>query len=287
MASSKVIRKRILSVRNTQQVTKAMKMVSAAKLRRAQSAAEAARDYADKLTELLRGLSSSESARSHPFMRAGADSPAHLVLITADKGLCGAYNANLIRIAVNFLAGAEGSGARLTTIGRRGRDYFGKRARAAVVKEHVQTPASVALAREIGSDVAGRFTNGEAGAVYILYTRFRSAISQIATLDRLLPLADSESGVEDRPVGREYVYEPDPETILATLLPRYVETRIYHAMLESAASEYGARMTAMDSATRNASEMIDRLTLDMNRARQAGITTELMEIVGGAEALKG
>jgi len=286
VANLKNIRKRIVSVRNTQQVTKAMKMVSAAKLRRAQAAAEAARDYAEKLTELLRGLSTNEAARMHPFMRAGADAPAHVVLVTGDKGLCGAYNANLIRLVVNFLTTSEGADARLTTVGRRGRDYFGKRAPAAVVAEYVQTPPSIGLAREVGRTVASRFLAREAGAIYIVYTRFRSAISQVATLDRLLPVYEEDS--ESQPVGsRDYVYEPDPQTILATLLPRYIETRVYHAMLEAAASEHGARMTAMDNATRNASEMIDRLTLDMNRARQAGITTELMEIVGGAEALKG
>lgn len=286
MASLKSIRKRIVSVRNTQQVTKAMKMVSAAKLRRAQIAAEAAREYSDKLTELLRGLAGSPAERAHPFMRPGADAPPHVVLITADKGLCGAYNASLIRLASNFFASREGRDARITVIGRRGRDHFGKRGRGAVVAAHVQTPASVGLARAVGTDVAQRFLSGEAGSVYLVYTRFRSAISQLATVDKLLPI-EASAETSDAAALREYIYEPDAQSILATLLPRYVETRTYHAMLEAAASEHGARMTAMDNATRNASEMIDRLTLDMNRARQAGITTELMEIVGGAEALNG
>ena len=286
MASLKSIRTRIISVRNTQKVTKAMKMVSAAKLRRAQMAAEAARDYAEKLTGVLRALASGGVAVAHPFMRPGSDAPAHVILITADKGLCGAYNGNLIRLASEFLASNEGRDGRLTTIGRRGRDHFGKRTQAVVTSEYVQVSPTVSLAREIGRDAASRFVAGEAGAVYVIYTQFRSAISQSATVDRLLPLMgddDSSDGAE----VQEYVYEPDPETILASLLPRYIETRIYHAMLEAAASEHGARMTAMDNATRNASEMIDRLTLAMNRARQAGITTELMEIVGGAEALNG
>jgi F-type H+-transporting ATPase subunit gamma len=285
VASLKTIRKRIGSVRNTQQVTKAMKMVSAAKLRRAQMAAEAARAYSDKLTELLRGLSASETAKAHPLMRSGVQAPAHLVLITADKGLCGAYNASLIRLAANFLAGERGASASLTTVGRRGRDHFGKRGRANVAAEHVQVAITKDLARAIARDVSRRFLDGEAGEVYLVDTRFKSAISQTATIDRLLPLASPEESADAAP--REYVYEPSAQAILASLLPRYVETRIYHALLESSASEHGARMTAMDNATRNAREMIDRLTLEMNRARQAGITKELMEIVGGAEALKG
>jgi F-type H+-transporting ATPase subunit gamma len=256
VASLKIIRKRIGSVRNTQQVTKAMKMVSAAKLRRAQLAAEAARAYSDKLTELLRNLSSSEVAKAHPLMRPGIQAPAHLILVTADKGLCGAYNANLIRLVANFLAGDRGAGATLTTVGRRGRDYFGKRGRAKVAAEHVQVAITKDLARAIARDVSQRFLNGEAGEVYLVYTRFRSAISQAATLDRLLPLVSEEESVDAAP--REYVYEPSAPEILASLLPRYVETRIYHALLESAASEHGARMTAMDNATRNAREMIDR-----------------------------
>ena len=261
-------------------------MVSAAKLRRAQMAAEAARDYAEKLTGVLRGLAAGEAALAHPFMRPGSDAPAHLILITADKGLCGAYNANLIRLASNFHDSEEGRDARFTIIGRRGRDHFSKRTRAVVANEYVQILPTLGLAREIGRDVAARFVAGEAGSVYVIYTQFRSGISQFATVDRLLPLrGDDEAG--EGADGRDYVYEPDPETILASLLPRYIETRIYHAMLEASASEHGARMTAMDNATRNASEMIDRLTLQMNRTRQAGITTELMEIVGGAEALNG
>ena len=290
MASLKVIRKRIVSVRNTQQVTKAMKMVSAAKLRRAQAAAESARSYSDKLTELLRGLASAEEGEApHPFLRPGSDAPAQLIVITGDKGLCGAYNASIIRMATAFLAEERGRGATLTVIGRRAREFFAKRAPDSIVAEHVGVTPDLALARAIGRHAAERFVAGEAGEVYVVYTRFRSAISQIPTLDRLLPLRD-EAATEATPqqgIGRDYVYEPDPRSILDSLLPRYIETRIYHAMLESAASEHGARMTAMDSATRNASEMIGRLTLAMNRARQAGITTELMEIVGGAEALKG
>ena len=217
MASLKVIRKRISSVRNTQQVTKAMKMVSAAKLRRAQAAAEAARAYSVKLTELLRGLATSDSARLHPFMQPGVAAPPHLVLITADKGLCGAYNANLIRMAASFLAGEQGRGARMTVIGRRGRDYFGKRDRGDVAAQHVNVPRTVDLARTVARDVSERFLGGEAGEVLLLYTRFRSAISQVATLERLLPLGGDE-GEAQQVSPREYVYEPSAEAILESLL---------------------------------------------------------------------
>jgi F-type H+-transporting ATPase subunit gamma len=284
VASLKAIRKRIVSVRNTQQVTKAMKMVSAAKLRRAQTAAEAAREYSNKLTDLLQGLAAGEAARAHPFMRSHGTGAPLLILITADKGLCGAYNANVLRMASSFVA-AHAPDTALATVGRRGRDFFRRRG-GTIVLEHVQVPPSIDLAREIARAAGERFLRGEASEVHVVYTRFRSAISQVATLSKLLPLTQEEPIQASEPV-REYLYEPDAESILGSLLPRYVETRIYAAMLESAASEHGARMTAMDNATRNASEMIERLTLAMNRARQAGITTELMEIVSGAEALKG
>ena len=285
MASLKVIRKRIASVRSTQQVTKAMKMVSAAKLRRAQQRAESARAYAGKLAELLAGLSGVASREAHPLLRPATNAPAHLVLVTADRGLCGAYNANLIRLTERFVAQDANRGASLTICGRRGRDYFRRRG-ATILNEHVGLGGGfdMTLARAVAADVSSRFVSGECGSVHLAFTRFRSAISQQAIIERLLPItaADASSVVR-----QDYVYEPDPASILASLLPRYVETVVYHAMLEATASEHGARMTAMDSASSNAADMIGRLTLEMNRARQAGITKELMEIVGGAEALKG
>jgi len=259
VASLKVIRKRIASVRSTQQVTKAMKMVSAAKLRRAQQRAESARAYAGKLAELLAGLSGVASREAHPLLRPATNAPAHLVLVTADRGLCGAYNANLIRLTERFVAQDANRGASLTICGRRGRDYFRRRG-ATILNEHVGLGGGfdMTLARAVAADVSSRFVSGECGSVHLAFT-----------------------------VRQDYVYEPDPASILASLLPRYVETVVYHAMLEATASEHGARMTAMDSASSNAADMIGRLTLEMNRARQAGITKELMEIVGGAEALKG
>ena len=285
MASLKEIRRRISSVKNTQQVTKAMKMVAAAKLRRAQAAAENGRDYADKLTTILRSLAGAPGAGEQPFLRPGADAPAHAVVVTSDRGLCGGYNASLIKIAEQWLVSADGKDAGLTAVGRRGRDHF-RRHGGRLEAEHVEVGAGadIQLARDISADVSRRFLAGEAGRVFIVYTRFRSAISQEPVVAQLLPL-DAQPVESEESAGPDYVFEPDPATILGSLLPRYVETKVYHAMLESVASEHGARMTAMDNATRNASEMIDKLTLEMNRARQASITTELMEIVGGAEAL--
>jgi F-type H+-transporting ATPase subunit gamma len=289
VANLKDIRKRVSSVRSTQQVTKAMKMVAAAKLRRAQEAAENARAYSDKLTELLRSLAASAGEDAHPMLRAGSKSPLHAIVVSADRGLCGGYNTNLLRKTEEFLDSTEGAGATATVFGRRGFDHLKKRDGLTLVSEHVNTPVDVTVARALAAEATGRFLAGESGGVRIVYTRFRSAISTEPVVERLLPVAAEDAGMAEDGVDAtsDYVYEPNAYQILATLLPRYVETCVYHAMLESSASEHGSRMTAMDSATNNASDMIDRLTLEMNRARQASITTELMEIVGGAEALKG
>jgi F-type H+-transporting ATPase subunit gamma len=265
-----------------------MKMVAAAKLRRAQEAAENSRAYAEKLTALLKNLAATPGAGSHRLLQPGADAPPHVILISADKGLCGGYNANLIRLTERFFGSDEGRGASLTVCGRRGRDHFHKSS-VKLVGEHVNLAVGMDLdlARTLAAEATQRFLEGESGAVHLIYTRFRSAISQQPVVEKLLPISAAESGQGLSDSGLDYLYEPDAASILNNLLPRYVETRIYSGMLEASASEHGARMTAMDSATNNASDMIDRLTLDMNRARQAGITTELMEIVGGAEALKG
>jgi F-type H+-transporting ATPase subunit gamma len=286
VASLKVIRKRISSVRSTQQVTKAMKMVAAAKLRRAQERAEHARAYSDRLADVLRRLAGVAGGSGHPFLAPAGNGPPHLIVVTGDRGLCGAYNANVVRLAEQFLSSREGEGATVTACGRRGRDHLRSRGRN-LVAEHVnlQGDMGVGLAREIAADAARRFVAGEAGKVFVVYTKFRSAISHQPTIQQLLPITQGEEGGDV--AETDYLYEPDAASILRSILPRYLDTLVFHAMLEATASEHGARMTAMDSASRNASDMIDRLTLAMNRARQASITTELMEIVGGAEALKG
>jgi len=263
-----------------------MKMVAAAKLKRAQERAEHARAYSDRLAVVLRRLAGVAGASGHPFLATGGEGPPHLIVVTGDRGLCGAYNHNAVRVADEFLASSEGEGATITACGRRGRDHFRSQAQR-IVLEHVnlQGEMGVELAREIAADAARRFVRGEAGKVFIVYTKFRSAISHQPTIQQLLPIARDDEGSDA--LDTEYLYEPDATSILNSLLPRYLDTLVFHAMLEATASEHGARMTAMDSASRNASDMIERLTLAMNRARQASITTELMEIVGGAEALKG
>jgi F-type H+-transporting ATPase subunit gamma len=286
MATLKAIRKRISSIRNTQQITKAMKMVSAAKLRRAQEAAVQARPYADKMTDLLKNLSSRVPREAHPLLKVREENKVDLVLFTSDRGLCGGYNANLIRAAESFMR-REGGGKEinLVLVGRKGADHF-RRRRAQIADRHINVLATPAeeLASEIAEKVIGRFIKGETDAVYILYSHFRSALSQLPTLEKLLPVALSET--ENPEQLTEYLYEPGVELLLASLLPRVAEVAIFRALLEATASEHGARMTAMDSATSNASKMMGSLTLQMNRARQASITRELMEIVGTAEALK-
>ena len=286
MASLKIIRKRITSVKSTQKITKAMKMVSAAKLRRAQDAATAARPYADKLTALLRNVAARVEATAHPLLQARPEERViHVLLVTADRGLCGGYNANLIRKAEALLQERGRDRVRLTIVGRRGFDYFRRRG-VNIVDKHVNLfgGPSADLARQIGARLATEFADEASDAVFVIYAHFRSALVQVPTVQQLLPIAAETT--EQAPPA-DYLYEPDANALLDRLLRQYVSVQIHRAFLEAAASEHGARMTAMDSATSNASEMIDRLTLDMNRARQAAITKELMEIIGGAEALKG
>jgi F-type H+-transporting ATPase subunit gamma len=287
MATLKAIRKRISSVRNTQQITKAMKMVSAAKLRRAQEAAVAARPYAEKMTELLKNVAARVSSEAHPLLKVREERKIHLVLFTSDRGLCGGYNANLVRAAESFIRKNSDKAIELTLVGRKGADYF-RRRRANIADRYINILAIPAdeLAAEIAQKIIARFLNGETDAVYILYSRFRSALSQVPTLEKLLPVALTQNSETEAQQFTEYLYEPGVEQLLASLLPRITEVAAQRALLESTASEHGARMTAMDSATSNAAKMIGSLTLQMNRARQASITRELMEIVGTAEALK-
>jgi F-type H+-transporting ATPase subunit gamma len=285
MPNLKALRKRVATVRSTQQITKAMKMVAAAKLRRSQEAVERARPYADRIEQLLAALATSEDAAQHPLITQRPEQKVHLVLITGDRGLCGAYNANLVRLAETFLA--QHGSTSLTIIGRRGGDYF--RRRHVAVEERLPGPVGSSIGEVAGALAAAltaRVLEGRADAVYLVYSAFRSVLSQVPTTTRLVPVALPPSGGGTE-VRRDYLYEPSAAAVLANVVPRYVRAQVTRAFLEAAASEHGARMTAMDSATRNASELIERLTLDMNRARQATITKELMEIVGGAEALKG
>lgn len=286
MATLKAIRKRVASVQNIQQITKAMKMVSAARLRRAQEAALAARPYAEKLEAILQNLAAQSGEGSHPFLTPRPETATTLVLITSDRGLCGGFNSSLVRAAEAFLKDYADRNVRLVLIGRRGYDHF-KRRDVPIDEEHVNLfgRLSADLAHDIGRRAGDRFRAGETDSLYVLYARFRSALVQVPTIDRILPIAPAEPQAETTAPTLEYLYEPTPAELVADLLERYVDMLLYRAMLESVASEHGARMTAMDNATNNAVEMIDRLTLDMNRARQAGITRELLEIVATSESL--
>ena len=286
MATLKIIRKRITSIRNTQQITKAMKMVSAAKLRRAQEAALMARPYADKMNEILINLSARVSRSAHPLLAIREEKRIQLVLVTSDRGLCGGYNANLVRAAEAFIR-QHGAGKEilLVLVGRKGADYY-RRRRGETGERYLNFLSSPAeeLAAVIAEKLITRFVDGETDAVYLIYSHFRSALSQVPTVEKILPVALSETQEPEQLT--EYLYEPGAEELLSSLLPKITEIKIQRALLEAAASEHGARMTAMDSATTNASKMMGSLTLQMNRARQASITRELMEIVGTAEALK-
>lgn len=281
MASARDLRRRIKSIKSTQQITKAMKMVAAAKLRKAQERVIAARPFAGKIKEVLARLTSSNSGVSHPLLEVREPKNICYVLVTADRGLCGGYNANIIRMNAGLLYNVPGS---LVTIGRKGRDFF--RRRGYDIKSEfvgLGEDLSFGVAREIGQTLVDYYVKGIFDEVYLLFTEFKSALTQKPTTMKLLPVeppADTGKGTQI-----DYIYEPDAEGLLAELLPKYIETAIYRAILESKASEQGARMTAMGSATDNASEIIDKLTLSLNRARQAAITKEISEIVGGANAL--
>ena len=286
MATLKEIRKRVSSVQNIQQITKAMKMVSAARLRRAQEAALAARPYAEKLEAVLQNLAAQGEELAHPFLAERAENNTTLIVMTSDRGLCGGFNSSLIREAEAFMRQRAEQKVSLILVGRRAYDHF-KRRDVTIAEEHINLYGrlSADLAHDIGRRVGEQFLSGETDSFYVLYAKFRSALVQVPTLDKILPIA-STPHTEDR-AALDYLYEPAPQTLLANLLERYIDMLIYRAMLESVASEHGARMTAMDNATNNAVDMIDRLTLDMNRARQAGITRELLEIVATGESLKG
>ncbi|MDT7689899.1 MAG: F-type H+-transporting ATPase subunit gamma [Acidobacteriota bacterium] len=294
MANLLDIRRRIKSVKNTQQITKAMKMVSAAKLKRAQERAVSARPFAVKMAEVLTELAShaGEDFR-HPLMDVRGDERYLLVLVTADKGLAGAFNANLIKAAQAFIREHEGRTIEILAVGRKGRDFFRRRG-IEIVGEYVTLTGKGRIdhaeALEVARDVMRRFTEDKGiDKVFVIFNEFRSVMTQRVVVEQILPVsrAAAEGGEETASEAQSlvgYVYEQPPAEIFSQLLPRLVETQIYRALLESVASEQGARMTAMDSASKNAGELIQSLTLNMNRIRQASITREIIEIVSGAAA---
>lgn len=288
MPSLRDIKRRIRSVNSTKQITKAMEMVSAAKLRKAQSRAEKARPYAEKLELILANLSRAALQPGggvlHPYFDARPVKKTTYVLVTADRGLCGSFNANLIRRTTIELRNHEPGTVELVCIGKRGFDWFRKRS-TPVVAHHLDFGGNMDLTRvrQITTDLTGRFVSGETDAIHLIYAKFISTARSEVTVMPFLPIepkADSDAKVAD------YIFEPDPVAIFSDLMPRYASTVIQTALSESFASEHSARMLAMGSATKSAGEMIDALTLQFNKARQGAITKELLDIVGGAEAIK-
>jgi F-type H+-transporting ATPase subunit gamma len=277
------IRRRIRSVKNTQQITKAMKMVSAAKLRRAQEAMFAARPYARKMMEVLNSLASRAQPELHPLLQEHGDKRVLLLVVTSDKGLCGGFNANIVRAAVRFLDERSDKELQVETIGRKGRDFF-KRRRWKIRNEHVGIFQNLkfAAAKAIAQDLIGAYTAHELDQIYLLYNEFKSVIQQRIVVERLLPIEKLQ--LQPTEPALDYIYEPEPAEIFGQMLPRHVEIQVFRALLESAAAEHGARMSAMDAASNNASDMIDRLTLYMNKVRQAAITKEIIEVVSGASS---
>ena len=291
MPSLKDLKNRIGSVKSTRKITKAMQMVAAAKLRRAQEAAEAARPYAERMTAVMSGLAASVGGSdSAPRLLAGtgSDKTHLLVVMTAERGLCGGFNSTIVRLArarIQELI-AKGKTVKILTVGKKGREQL-KRDYADLFVAHVDLSEVKRVgyenAQSIARDLLRRYDAGEFDVATIFFNRFQSVISQIPTAQQVIPASFEADGADA--ASTLYDYEPSEEGILADLLPRGVATQIFTALLENGASEQGARMTAMDNATRNAGEMIDRLTIEYNRSRQAAITKELIEIISGAEAL--
>ena len=287
-AGIREFKRRIRSVKNTQQITKAMKMVSAAKLRRAQEAAEASRPYNETLRDTLARLAAVTFDVQHPLLAKREDvKKVGYEVITADRGLCGAYNTNIIRAANASIEADERKVEHgIIAVGRKARDFYRKRSGLDAEFVNLGDNISYADAREIGQYVINAYENEELDEVHLVYAKFVNVLRQVPTVTQLLPIVPPEKDEEEKEIVIDYLYEPSADEILLALLPRYIGSQIFNALLESKASEHGARMTAMGNATDNAAEIIDTLTLAMNKARQAAITDEILDIVGGAEALK-
>jgi F-type H+-transporting ATPase subunit gamma len=296
MPTLKAIRRRITSVKSTQQITRAMKLVAASRLRRAQEALENSLPYSEALTRVADSVLGAQRAGLAPAE--GSANAAFVVVISSDRGLCGGYNANLLKFAERKGAEVRGSGLepQFYVVGRKGFEHF-KRSNAPMIGNSINNPrlATVALARDLAHRMLNAYQTGKAREVGIVYSHFRSAISQVPVYERLLPISgtqgsegqDAGSDAKEGHGSTEYLVEPSRAELIPLVIRTYIEAAVFHALVEAEASFFGAQMTSMDNATNNATEMIESLTLEMNRARQAMITRELMDIVGGAEALKG
>lgn len=283
MATLKQIRQRIRAAKNIQQITKAMKLVAAARLKKATDRVLEARPYADKLKDIMTSMSSSGSLPAHPLLTKREVNNVLVLVLTSDRGLAGAFNTSIIRKATDFFKTLDGKPLHLLTYGKKANQFFGKRGYTIV--DNYSAPSAGALLSDAVSmtrKAREMFESGEVDAVYVVYSKFMSAIRQIPQVVQLLPIEAPET---EGAVGGEVEFEPSAEVVLNTLLPRYFQTLVWQAMLESTASEFGARMSAMTAATDNAGKMIHSLTLKANRERQAAITKEILEVVGGAEAL--
>ena len=287
-AGVREFKRRIRSVKSTQQITKAMKMVSAAKLRRAQEAAESSRPYNETLQGTLARLAAVSFDVRHPLLVKREDvRKVGYIVVTADRGLCGGYNTNIIKAATQAMAADERKVDNgIIAVGRKGRDFFRKRTGLEAEFVNLGDKISYADAREIAQFVINAYENEEFDEVYLVYAKFINILRQVPTVTKILPLEPPDNSDVKDGHQVDYIYEPSAEDILLALLPRYIGSQIYNSMLEGKASEHGARMTAMGSATKNAGEIITNLTLVMNKVRQAAITDEILDIVGGAEALK-
>ncbi len=290
MPSMKDVLNKISSVKKTKQITKAMNMVASAKLRKAQERIEQFRPYAEKYYELLGDLAMGVEPTAHPLLEPREElNSAGILLMTSDRGLCGAYNANLINLGLQLAAqkAEKGKLVKFYCVGRKGRDKI-KKSKFELIKSYPDRMNyfDFSLATELGNEITAAYLEHELDEVHLVYGKFLSVARQQASSLQILPVTATEEG-QIASSGVEYTYEPSVQGILAELLPRFINVQIYRGLLETAASEHAARMTAMDNATRNCDDMIADLTLSYNKARQAAITTELMDIVGGAEALKG
>jgi F-type H+-transporting ATPase subunit gamma len=285
MAKTHDLKRRIRSIRNTMQVTKAMKMVSAARLRRAQDRILAARPFAVTTSKVLASLAARANPELHPLLVQREIKTVELVLVTSDRGLCGSFNANAIKAAATFLRAQGAATLNVMSVGRRGRDFVRRRGfRITAEWIDVFRNLDFQTAQAIGDDLIDRYTSGEVDAVVLAYNEFKNVVSQRPVVEQILPIPRAE--LTQAGSGEDYIYEPDTESLLAAILPGYVRVQVWRALLESAAAEHAARMTAMDSATKNAKELTEALTLHMNRVRQASITTAIIEVVSGAAALE-
>jgi F-type H+-transporting ATPase subunit gamma len=290
MPSLQSLRRKIGAIKNTQKITKAMKMVAAAKLKRAQDRILAARPYGHKMRDVMANLSRRMNRAAHPLLQKRTGRTIEILIVTSDRGLCGTFNANIIRKAFEFIRDSEARGAKvaLSVIGRKGREYF--RRRPWPIRQQwlgVFDRLSYEHGIDIGQDLIESYTKGTFDELYVIYNEFKSAIQQRVIVEKFFPIESlDQPGEGTIRLGGSYLYEPDEDELLAALLPKHFQTQAYRVLLESSAAEQGARMAAMDGASRNAGEIIKKLTLYYNKTRQAAITKELMDIVGGAEALK-